>query len=192
MRTRQMLGLVVATMGCASSPNAKHGTASLWPGGTAPQLRLGIGGKFGQQGMISVVSGAPLYAVFLELRPNLDSLDVRLATNVGAEVPLSRSSDLFTSMETVDAPQPSTVSMQATNCTTVKMGAGDDTERQFCPISRSLPSESGRQWHFRNRVFLLLSDQPFPAPLPRSLQWSARGTAPPVAPGAKWTALELK
>lgn len=192
MRTCYLLSMVVTMLGCASSPNAKSRSASVWPGGTEPQLRFVIGVKFGQQGKTGVATGASLYAVFLELRPKLDSLDVRPATNVAVEVPLSGSSDLYTSMETMDPVQRSTVDIQATNCTTVKMGASDDTERQFCPISRSLPSESGRPWRFRNRVFLLLSDQPFSPPLPRSLRWSARGTTPPVAPGAKWTAIKLK
>ena len=191
MRTRYLLGIVVAALGCASSPNGKRGSATLWPGGSEPQLRMVAGVKYGQPGKITVMTGAPLYAVFLELRPKLDSLDVRRASNAAVEIPLERASDLYTSMETVDALQRSTVSMQATNCTTVKMGAGDDTGREVCPVSRSYGPESGRQWRFRNRVFLLVSDQPFTAPLPRSLQWSARGTTPPVAPGAKWTALEL-
>ena len=125
------------------------------------------------------------------LRPKLDSLDVRRATNTAVELPLERASDLYTSMETVDAVQASAVSSQAANRTTVHMGAGDPTGTQVCPVSRSYGSGSGPQWRFRNRVFLLVSDQPFPAPLPQALRWSARGTTPPVAPGAKWTALEL-
>ena len=193
MRTCYVLGMVVA-LGCASSPGAKRSTPSQWPGGSEPQLRLLAGVKFRQQGKISVVTRAPMYVVLLELRPGLDSLDVRLATNLGALIPITGSSDLYLSMETVDAShdasQQSTVSMQATNCTTVQMGAGD-AGREFCPISRSYGPESGPQWRFRNRVFLLMSDQPFAAPLPQSLQWSARGTQPPVAPGAKWTAVEL-
>ena len=190
MHTVYLLGVVMAAVGCASAPNAKHGSPSPWPGGSEPQLRTVTGVKYGQQGKISVVSGATLYAVFLELRPGLDSLDVRPATNVPVEISIERGSDLYTSMETVDALQRSTVTMQATNCTTMKMGT-DDSGPQFCPISRSYEPESGRPWRFRNRVFLLVSDQPFTAPLPRSLKWLARGTMPPVAPGAKWTAFEL-
>ena len=190
MRTRYLLGGLVAALACASSPNAKHGSSSLWPGGSEPQLRMVTGVKYGQQGKITVMTGAPLYAVLLELRPTLDSLDVRRATNTAVEFPLERASDLYTSMETVDAVQGSTVSMAATNCTTVHMGAGDPTGTQVCPVSRSYGSSSGRPWRFRNRVFLLVSDKPFPT-LPLAIRWSARSTAAPVAPGARWTALEL-
>jgi hypothetical protein len=190
MRTCWVLGIVVATLGCATSPGGKHGSPSLWPSGSEPQLRFLAGVKFRQQGKISVETRAPLYVVLLELRPGLDSLDVRPATDFGAVIPVTGSSDLYTSMETVDASPQSTVSMEATKCTTVQMGAGD-AGREFCPISRSYGPESGPQWRFRNRVFLLMSDQPFLAPLPGSLRWSARGTTPPVAAGAKWTAVEL-
>jgi hypothetical protein len=149
------------------------------------------GVKYGQQGTITVMTAAPpLYAVFLELRPKMDSLDVRRATNTAVELPLERATDLYTSMETVDALQPSTVSAPATNCTTVHMGAGDPTGTEVCPVSRSYSAGSGRQWRFRNRVFLLVSDKPFPA-LPQAIQWSARSTVAPVAAGAKWKALEL-
>jgi hypothetical protein len=148
------------------------------------------GVKYGQQGTITVTTGTTLYAVFLELRPKMDSLDVRRATNAAVDLPLERASDLYTSMETVDAVQPSTVSSAATNCSTVYMGAGDPTGTQVCPVSRSYSVGSGRQWRFRNRVFLLVSDKPVP-PLPPAIEWSARGTTPPVAPGARWTAREL-
>ena len=190
MRTVHLLGVTLAAVGCASSPTGKPGSSSLWPGGSASQLRMVMGVKYGQQGTITVATGRPLFAVFLELRPTRDSLDVRRATNAAVELPIERSSDLFTSMETVDAAQASTVSAPATNCSTVYMGAGDPTGAQVCPVSRSYTAGSGRQWRFRNRVFLLVSDRPFPA-LPQGIQWSARGTTPPVAPGARWTAREL-
>src|SRR5215216_5920228 len=105
MRTCYVLGVVVATLGCASSPGAKHSTPSLWPGGSEPQMRLFTGVKYGQPGKITVVTGSPRYAVFLELRPKLDSLDLRPSTNFDAGVPLPRSVDLYTSMETLDAIQ---------------------------------------------------------------------------------------
>jgi hypothetical protein len=190
MRTRFVLVSVAVLLGCASAPNANR-AASLWPGGSEPQLRAVSGVAFGQPGSLRFVSSAPLYVVFLELRPSLDSLDVRASNNRESEDALIGATDLFTSMQTVDALQRSTVSAQFNNCTTVKMGAGDDVGKEVCPVSRSYGPEGPPKWRFRNRVFLLVSDRPFAAPLPRAIRWAARYTTPPVAPGSRWTAFEL-
>ena len=191
MRTRLVLVSAAALSGCASAPNANRAPASLWPGGSEPQLRAVSGVAFGQQGRLRFVSGSPLYVVFLELRPSFDSLDVRASTNKGSDVGLTGTTDLFTSMETVDALERSTVSAQFGNCTIVKMGAGDDIGKEVCPVSRSYGPEGPPKWRFRNRVFLLVSDRPFAAPLPRAIRWAARHTTPPVVPGSRWTAFEL-
>src|SRR5262245_51919856 len=99
MRTRLLLLSVAATLGCASAPNAGRSSASMWPGGSKPQLRSMSGVAFGQPGMVRFVSTAPMYVVFLELRLTLDSLDVRPSNNMGVDVALTASTDLFTSME---------------------------------------------------------------------------------------------
>jgi hypothetical protein len=189
MLHRYLAPVVAVTLGCASSPNAKRGAASLWPAGNDPQWRVFKGVTYTQQGSIRVVASAPVYAVFLELRPKLDSLDVRSGIDIGGAIPVGVS-DFATSMETVDALQGATANAQFTNCTTMK-SAGDETGQQFCPVSRSYGPEASRQWRYRNRVFLLISDRPFTRPLPQAIQWSSRSTSPPVSPGAKWRALEL-
>ena len=73
MRTVYLLGLVMAAVGCASTPNATQGSSSnLWPGGSAPQLRMVAGVKYGQQGTITVMPAAPpLYAVVCAARGEL-------------------------------------------------------------------------------------------------------------------------
>ena len=190
MRARLVLVSVAATLGCASAPNAGRSTASQWPGGSEPQLRSMSGVAFRQQGTLRFVSTARLYVVFLELRKSLDSVDVRTANGVGSDHPLAGTTDLATSMETVDALQAATASAQPGNCATMR-SAGDPDGREVCFVSRSYDPGVTRKWRFRNRVFLLVSDRPFVTPLPRAIPWAARLTSPPVAAGSKWTALEL-
>ena len=190
MRTRLVLVSVVAALGCASAPNAGRSPASQWPGGSEPQLRSMSGVALRQQGALRFVSTAPLYVMFLELRPSFDSLDVRTANDVGSDAPLAGTTDLSTSMQTADALQPATASAQPGNCATMK-NAGDEAGREVCYVSRSYSPDVTRKWRFRNRVFLLVSDKPFVTPLPAAIRWAAGSTVPPVAAGAKWTALEL-
>lgn len=146
---------------------------------------------YGQPGHVRFVSGAPMYVLFLELRPSFDSVDVRSSADMDSNDALTGTSELLASMETVDALQPATASAQFTNCSILKSGAGDPTGQQVCPVSRSYGPEPLRTWRFRNRVFLLVSDRPFATPLPRAIPWAATRTIPPVVTGSKWTALEL-
>ena len=186
MRIVYQVSVVLAAVGCASAPNANRG--SLWPRGNDPEWRLVTGVTYTQPGSIRIVMAAPVYAMFLELRPKLDSLDVRPSSHLDG-IP-GGLSDLVTSIETVDALQRSTAAAQFTNCTTMK-STGDETGQQFCPASRSYGPEPSRQWRFRNRVFLLISDRPFTRPIPQAIRWSSRNTLPPVVPGGKWSVLEL-
>jgi len=188
---RYLLGLIVAALGCASAPNANGSSARVWPGPSSPGLRLANSVTYGQPASLRLVSSSPVYVMLFELRPKLDSLDQRPAKNLRPDDALTGANDVYTSLETVDALEPATASMQATNCTIVKGGAGDTEGHAFCPISRMYGSASGRPWRFRNRVFMLISDQPFPRPVPQAIRWDSRGMVTPVAPGAKWTAIEL-
>ena len=190
MSPRLLLACVVATLGCVSAPNADRPSASLWPGGSEPQLRAMSGVAFRQPGNVRFVSTAPMHVLFLELRPSFDSVDVRTSTGVDSDGPVAGTTELSTSMETVDALQPATASAQSTNCT-IMTSTGDPIGHEVCPVSRSYGPESGRKWRFRNRVFLVVSDRPFVTPLPRVIAWAARHTTPPVVPGAKWTVFEL-
>ena len=190
MGTRFVLAAVAATLGCASAPNAKRSAGSLWPAGSEPQLSMVSGVAFGQQGHVRFVSGSPLYVMFLELRPSFDSLDVRTSPDVSSYDPVTGSTELSTSMETVDALERATASAQFGNCTIMR-NAGDPTGHEVCPVSRSYGPDVGRKWRFRNRVFLLVSDRPFARPLPSAIPWAARHTAPPVVAGSKWTAFEI-
>ena len=182
--------MVVGVLACASGPNVNHGASAAWPGGSEPQLVRAAGVGYGQQGTVRFVTAAPRHVLLLELRPSLDSLDVRRARDYAEDMVIDRTTDIVTTMETVDALRPGTVSQQFSNCTTVRMGAGDPDGTQVCPVSRSDVPE-GRRWRFRNRVFLLISDKPFAMPLPQAIRWASRSTIPPVLSGAKWTAVEL-
>jgi len=190
MRTRLLLVSLAASLGCASAPNATRTSASVWPDGSEPQFRSMSRVGFGQPGAVRFISTSPKYVLFLELRQSLDTMDVRTSINVSSDVAVTASTDLSTSMETVDALERATASAQFGNCTIMR-SAGDPTGHEVCPVSRSYGPESGRKWRFRNRVFLLVSDQPFATPLPRAIQWASRHTTPPVMPGAKWTAFGL-
>ena len=195
MNTRRMLVSVAASLGfavgCASAPNAHTAESSAWPRGSEPQLAAMNGVAFRAAGHVRFASRTPLYVLFLELRPSLDSVDVRISADMDPGVALTGVSELLTSMETVDALQPATASSQFANCSTVKLGAGDPTGQEVCPVSRSYGPEPSRTWRFRNRVFLLVSDRPFPTALPRAIPWAANRTTPPVVTGSKWTAFEL-
>lgn len=193
MSRRIFLSLgAVLLAGCATSGMQGSGrVARDWPRGNEPLMRAENGVAFGESGHVRFSSQRPMYALFLELRPSFDSLDVRMPTGVDSIEAFTGVTELLTSMETVDPMQRLTASDQATNCTNVKLGAGDATGQEVCPVSRANSRGPARSWNFKNRVFLLVSDKPFATPLPNAIPWASLRTAPPVTGGSKWTAIAL-
>ncbi len=194
-----IVSVALASLGCAST---QSGTAaksvsntarsrSEWPLGNNVRLRGSAGVYLGASAHLRFISSQPLYVAFLELRPALDSLEVRMPLGIEGDDALQGSTELLAPFETVDKMARMTASAPAMNCSTIKMGAGDPTGTQFCPVSRNDFGPNGRAWTFRNRTFLLVSDRPFPAPLPSAIRWSARATIAPVVEGARWTVIEL-
>lgn len=196
--TLALIPIALLSLGCAGhgtttgqstpQPSARND----FPLGNDAEFRSVAGVALGAPGHLRLVSRDMVYAVFLELRPTFDSLDVRLPVDVDADVVLNGTTELEAPMETVDGTAPSTASRQAVDCSTVKMGAGDPTGQEVCPVSRGNLGDGPIKWGFRNRVFLLLSDRAFTSPLPKTIAWSARRTVPPVEPGSKWTAIALQ
>jgi hypothetical protein len=131
-----------------------------------------------------------VYVVLFELRPTLDSLDVRLPQGVEPAQALTGPVDLQVDGETVERLMPTKTSAPATDCTVMKT-AGGDINQEFCPVSRGNGSAELRSWQFRNRMFLLVTNTPPVSPLPRTIPWAARLTLPPVALGSGWTVFEL-
>ena len=184
-RIRILVALVFA-LGCVSSASSTRD----WPAGNDARQRATNSVQFGPSGRVRFSTRAPAYVVFLELRPTLDSLDLRFPVGVDSLDPLSGSIELVVPVETVDRMPPLTASAPAIDCTLIK-NAGDDIGREFCPVSRSYARESARSWYFRNRVFLLVSDRPLLKPLPQAIRWADRRTMPPVTVGSGWTVLIL-
>lgn len=197
-----IVSIALLSLGCASTPRGTAITSasnasstsqsrSEWPLGNDTQLRGSAGVRPGASAHLRFISSKPLYVAFLELRPSLDSLVVRMPLGIEGDDPLQGTTELLAPFETVDKMARMTASAPATNCSNVKMGAGDPTGTEVCPVSRNDFGPNGRPWTFRNRTFLLISDRPFPAPLPAAIRWSARSTVAPVVEGAKWTVIEL-
>ena len=180
-------------LGCASSATTHRlAGAPDWPLGNDARQRVMHGVEFGPPGRVRFSSIVPVYVVFLELRPTLDSLDVRQPLGDSALVAYTGPVDLVAPVETVDRLTPLTASAPAGSCTIMK-NAGDEVGggREFCPVSRSYGRTPSRSWDFRNRVFLLVSSTPLPTPLPRAIPWASQRTVPPVSAGSTWTVLTL-
>lgn len=194
MRT-SILALFASTLliGCASSgANRRSAAAPEWPLGNDARQRAMHSLQFGPPGQVRFQSRAPVYVVFLELRPTLDSLDVRFPKGDETLEALTGPVDLVVPAETVDRLTMPTASAPATNCTIMR-NAGDEVGggHEFCPVSRSYGRSGGRPWAFRNKVFLLVSTMPFPTPLARTIPYAGQRTVPPVASGGGWTVITL-
>jgi hypothetical protein len=182
--------VLVVAAGCASA-SGRTSAESNWPLGNDAQFRAMQGVTYGAPAHVRLLPRTPVYAVFLELRPTLDSLDVRLPVGWASVEAVRRQAELVASMPTVDRPPAATASRVAMVCSNVKMGAGDPAGQEVCPVSRGDGTTGARDWWFRQRVFLLLSDRPFDAALPNAIAWRSRRTAPPVSEGSRWTVVPL-
>ena len=176
--------------GCASA-SGRSSAESNWPLGNDAQFRAMQTVAFGASAHVRLLPRTPVYAVFLELRPTLDSLDVRLPVGWVSVEAVRGQAELVASMPTVDRPPAATASRVATVCSNVKMGAGDPAGQEVCPVSRGDGTTATRDWWFRQRVFLLLSDRPFNGVLPNAIPWRSRRTTPPVAEGSRWTVVPM-
>jgi len=179
--------------GCASSAASRQSAAAPeWPLGNDARQRAMNSIQFGPPGRVRFQSRSPVYVVFLELRPTLDSLDVRLPQGDEAIEALTGPVDLVAPLETVDRLTMPTASVPASNCTIMR-NAGDEIGggHEFCPVSRAYGPSPSRTWDFRNKVFLLVSSTPFPTPLTQTIPYHGQRTAPPVAAGGGWTVITL-
>jgi len=177
------LSLIGVLVGCASA--GTH-AGSEFPRGHPPQWSYGAG-RLQQAGHVRLVSSAPVYVALLQLRPTLDSLDVRLLPGKEGHESIMGNEELVINAETVEAMPASNVSAQFGNCTIMTNAAGQSAE--FCPVSRAYNGERRATWYFRNDHFLLLSDRPLH--LPSTIPWQAQRTALPLAPGSVWTVVRL-